>query len=422
MSKQEPSGEVPDIDATGQGIQIGTGNNQYNAWMPKPPLDPTALSALNPHAAVARLQQVSHDELVDFFAGAAPDDVGEILEVFWLVDQSKIVAALGDISLRKARELIAKDFFEAIRDLPEAAQAIVSKAVELKWNAAGLLEIAEVGYVRKYKEGRVFWSEEFNVRTTIGVIDNYWTANGLECDVAIGDQEAAPSSPFRTVGIRQRFEISTVYSSEHGIFRVFDTECYKDQDDSEGWLGFPIGEIQDNRPCGVLQNFEGGTIYSFFTDRHQSFAIPREIVAVLPVDRKWRPISEEAVVRSLSDKGRTVVHFEGEGESGTYRTAVYWDEVTKPVMVAPQVWEYYNRLGAEKSWLGFPLTIEYGQHLRVGRQDFEEGALYSPSGSDPISVRNAVIEFISRFGHSVGYPVSEEHPMGTGGSDSIQFF
>lgn len=87
MPSEEPSGKVPGVSVGGsQGVQIGTGNNQYNAWMPKPPLDPAALGALNPHTAVTRLQQLSHDELVGFFARAEPGDVSEILEAFLAVD------------------------------------------------------------------------------------------------------------------------------------------------------------------------------------------------------------------------------------------------------------------------------------------------------------------------------------------------
>src|ERR1700722_5306680 len=55
---------------------------------------------------VARLQQLSHDELVDFFARAKPEDVGEIINVFRDIEGARIVATLGDISRRKATELL----------------------------------------------------------------------------------------------------------------------------------------------------------------------------------------------------------------------------------------------------------------------------------------------------------------------------
>jgi hypothetical protein len=64
--------------ALSQGVQVGAGNTQLNTWT-KAPVDPASLAALNPHTAVARILQLPHDEAVDVFAKATPDDVAEIL-------------------------------------------------------------------------------------------------------------------------------------------------------------------------------------------------------------------------------------------------------------------------------------------------------------------------------------------------------
>src|ERR1700722_5435533 len=106
MQKQEPSGEVPGVSVSGsQGVFAGSGN-QYNTWAPKPPLDPAVLSGRNPHTAVALLQQLSHDELVDFFIRAQPGDVSEIIDTMFHVDVEKLTTVLADINRRKATELI----------------------------------------------------------------------------------------------------------------------------------------------------------------------------------------------------------------------------------------------------------------------------------------------------------------------------
>ena len=60
--------EMPPIEISGsQGAAVGSGIVQNNTWTSKPPPDLAALSALNPHVAVARLQRLSHDDLVDLF-------------------------------------------------------------------------------------------------------------------------------------------------------------------------------------------------------------------------------------------------------------------------------------------------------------------------------------------------------------------
>src|ERR1700761_2107752 len=98
MPQQDPPEEAPDVSVRGsQGVFAGFSGNQYNSWGPKTPLDPAALGALNPHTAVDRLLKLSHEELVDFFARATPDDVSEIIGVFLETDRSRVIAVLGDI-------------------------------------------------------------------------------------------------------------------------------------------------------------------------------------------------------------------------------------------------------------------------------------------------------------------------------------
>lgn len=51
------------INASGsQGVQVGTGNFQCNAWTTKTPLDPASLSALNPHAFLGNRRLHRHPQ------------------------------------------------------------------------------------------------------------------------------------------------------------------------------------------------------------------------------------------------------------------------------------------------------------------------------------------------------------------------
>jgi hypothetical protein len=420
MPNSELPGDVPGTSVSdSQGIVIGSGN-QYNAWAPKPPLDPASLCDLNPHVAVARLQQLSHDELVDFFARASSDHVGEVLQVFFDADPSKLVAGLADVSRRKATELLAAVEVNLLDLLPAAADAIAREAARLRWTDVGPLESFTGGYARRYDNGRVIWSERFGVRVINAAIDEY-LESGLKWGVPIGDQKDAQSSPYGTDGIRQGFQGGTVYSSKHGAFHVSDNICYKEEDASGGWLGFPIGESDTQSEFVTLQNFEGGTIYSYVKGGSKSFAVPREIANALSGDRRWRPISVEALAKSSSGKGGTLVYLDVEAESGTYETAVYWDEVNAPVVVAPEIWDYYADLNAEKSWLGFPVKDTF-RHLRLGFlfQYFEGGVIYSRRETGPVSVPAEVAALM--LVRNLGMPTSEEQPVGDSESHRIQYF
>jgi hypothetical protein len=426
MASTEPPGEVPGVNVSGsQGIQSGSGNVQFNAWPQRQSLDPVALSALNPHTAVARLQQLPHDQLVDFFAKASPDDVGEILEVFLYADLAKLVTALADINRRKATELITAIGSNLIDQLPEAAEAIAREAARLGWAYAGLVDAYVEGYARKCKNGRIFWSATFGMRTTVGAIDDCVTDDDdhIPWGFPTGDQETAVPSPFRTKGFRQQFQIGLVYSSERGTFLVSEDKFHEDGGGSGGWLGFPIGEVEDI-PGHRVQIFEGGAIYAhrLRSGDHPLriiFTVRREVLSILPDTGVWRPTSKETPTASASGVQGTVQGFELKGRHGaTYQTAIYSAEQIR-VLVAPRIWSYYSDMGAEKSWLGFPVLQQREFSIPDhAAQGFEGGSVYWRGGTDPIAVPAEIIQL----GQQLGWPVTEEYPVGADGAGRIQYF
>lgn len=426
MSEHESLGPA-NVHASGQGVQVGDGGTQTNVWMPKAPPDPVALGALNPHTAVTRLQQLPHDELVDFFARAKPADAGEIFAAFLEVDAAKVVAALGDINPRKAAEFIGTVRAEVtLTALPRAAEAITRKAASLKWTDAGPLERFSSRYARRYKNGRVVWDGNYGAQATSGAIDDYYA--GVDFIFPIDDQETAPSSPFGTEGVRQRFRSATVYSSPHGVFRVWAAidECHENEGGSGGWLGFPVGECVVNPRAGELQEFEGGTVYFYGGSHRAAFAVHRKVVSILEGVRGLHPVSKEDGTVSSSGRTGLVQHFSFDSGTADHEIAVYWPRGRyAPVMVGLSVWRYYRTLGVEKSWLGFP--VERERVLSAGRcvQEFESGVIYWQIETDPIAVSNAVLDLIDQGGRlvgSLGFPVSEEQPAGADGSGRIQFF
>lgn len=424
----ESPGEVPGANVSdSQGTQVGSGNTMYNVWMLKPPLDLAAVRDLNPHTAVAWLQELEHRELVNFFARESPDGVSEILEVFAEVDLTTVVATLGDISRRKATELISavdKDHFVALLgDLPEAAEAIARHAATLRWTDAGPLEAFTEGYARKHKNGHVFWSATFGMQTTVGAIDDCMTGDDvIPWGFPAGDQETAVPSPFGTEGIRQRFQFGIVYSSSHGAFRVIDERRYEEEGGTGGWLGFPIIEINSNFDFGGLQNFEGGSIYSYAEDG-SSFTVRR---GVLGDDMGWRPISDETYTVSSSGTRGAVQRFKFSRRTDSYETAIYCPEGGKPLVVAREAWSYYSNLGGEKSWLGFPAGRKWplsSDGLEL--QDFEAGMIYWRPGANPVAVPIVPSELTKQeieLRGKLGFPLTEEQPVGDDGSGRIQYF
>jgi uncharacterized protein with LGFP repeats len=302
-------------------------------------------------------------------------------------------------------------------------------AAHLRWDDSEPLKYFESKkvYARKYDKGRVFWDWLIQVVTTTGEIDDYWTEKGTDSGFPVDDQETASPSPCDTTGVRQKFTNGMVYSSEHGSYLIADKKCYEREGGSGGWLGFPVSGRERNGQLGDLQIFEGGAIYSYVvegTEALRSFAVRREVADVLPDSRPWRPVSKLTHTVSSSGTPSAVQHFEVGLESGTCATAVYSSKHYGPVIGAPEVWEYYTKLGAEKSWLGFPIgqrQVKLPTRLGLGFQRFQVGRIYWQHGIGPIAVRAEIVE-LTELHDSLGHPVSDEQPFGVDGSDRIQFF
>src|SRR6185437_2946513 len=116
------------IDAgSGQGMQVGKGNVQYNAWTGTAPLTAASLTLLSPEAALARLQKMSHDAIVDLFAEA--DSSGgwsELIRLLVDADEAKTVSVLADLNLKKTAKLLTPIEAELpwLKVLPAAAESI----------------------------------------------------------------------------------------------------------------------------------------------------------------------------------------------------------------------------------------------------------------------------------------------------------
>jgi hypothetical protein len=433
----EDEGEASAVVSDGQGIQIGTGNVQNNTYTTKGPLASASLRALNIHAAVERLQRTSHDEVVDFFATARLDDVADLLAAFLETDVARLVAVLADINRRQAAELITPLVATAawLAELPEAAEAIGRRGSALRWVRAGALEHFSEGYVRRYSDGRIFWSDGHGVKAVRGEIESYHETMSERLGFPTGDQETAPSSPFGTDGIRQSFKFRMVYSSKHGSYGVYKGGlCFEGEGGSAGWLGFPVGGLERNFAGSMVQRFEGGAIY-YSRSEEVAFAVRSDVIKAIPrllFLRRWmaRPISNEVDATSSLGTLGSVQRFHLEKDGQEQESAAYLSDKGS-VFVAPEFWNYYRGLGGEGSWLGFPVNKSEWWTARSNRlrpykfQDFEAGRIYWRSGVDPIAVPNAVVEKISRdpmLSENLGCPVSEEQLTESIWYSRVQYF
>jgi hypothetical protein len=404
-----------------QGVQVGTGNVQHNTYSMRPLVD---LAALSPHAAVTRIRQLPHDDAVDLFAKASPDDLAEKLGVLLHFDPSRAVAILADLNPRKATELInhLPDDFFWLADLPEAAAAIARRVMELGWNSdagAGRLEHARQsashtnGYFQQFKQGRIYWSDKGNETYVVQgpIAGAHLAAGGTRGELGFPDdeEEDLESDDPENEGTGQSFEGGYIVSSEYGTYGI-STRILNLFDDGDDWLGVPVSAAS-TRNEATMQRFESGVVYSSVTG---TFAVRNEIAGLVS---DCVPISGEADIPSAAS-GRVQRFRYSEG----HETAVYSSPETGAHRVTGRRLELYERLGGPGSELGFPTSAS--TMVAPGRwtQRFEHGLIYDQTGHEPVAVPEETLELAIWDRDQLGWPVSAEKPIGGNANERIQFF
>jgi hypothetical protein len=419
MPEDQPSGVArATIDASGgQGVVVGTGNVQNNTWSLKPPLNPATLAALSPHAAVARIRQLSHDDAVDLFASASPEDLPGKLKALLIADEAKAVSILADLDPGKAAEIIsphARDF-PWLATLPEAAEAIAQCAVDGKWDreaGTGKLERAAQspagtgGYFRRYAQGRIYWrSDDGDAYAVRGSIAEFHLAGGgtsgelgfpMDDPYFYGKYHGADT-------IKQIFENGRVYTSSHGTYRV-PPELDNVHD---GWLGFPVSAVEIGDGGESRQRFEAGIIVS---SEAGAFAVRPEVAE--RAGHEWVPISAEV---GHSYRTARVQRFRRADD----QMAVYSSGDTGARRVTGRVLALYEELGGPDSELGLPLSSTF--RIREGgwSQRFEHGTIYDRPGHELVAVPAETAELV---GGVLGWPVSGEKPVDASEGETIQYF
>jgi hypothetical protein len=410
-----------------QAVQAGTGNIQHN-WLTRTPLDVATFAALSPHAAVTRIRALAHDDAVDLLARAPADDLTDKLKALLLADEPTAVAILADLSPRKADQLIAphRRDFPWLAHLPTAADAIAEHAVSLQWHhdaETGWLERAArspyrtEGYFRRYKHGRVYWSdfESTTCRISGSIAECHQANGGSGGEFGFPLEEEVRGKTLQgTKGSTQVFEGGWVHSSSFGAYGIPEKLEAKWGE----WLGF-AASAAGTRDGVTIQLFEGGVAYS---SDQGAFTVRAEIAECadqgwhrLSSDgERWLPASAEEDVSASATTGR-VQRFKN--TTGT-EMAVYSSGETGVHCVVGERLALYEKLGGPASHLGFPISAvitRYGGWT----QEFEHGTIYDHLGYGPTSVPAETFKLVGRLNL---WPMSEEKSVGGNADERIQFF
>ncbi len=177
-----------------------------------------------------------------------------------------------------------------------------------------------------------------------------------------------------------------------------------------GKLGYPVtDELPTPRHGGRFNHFERGSIYwAPGSGAHELFGAIRGHWA----SRGWEngvlgfPVTDEFPV----GHGGVAQNFWG--------GSVYWSAPTGAHSVVGAIRERWGALGFEQGYLGLPVSDEIP--LRRGAFGlFQGGAVYWSPTTGAQAVRGAIAARWGQWGYEngpLGYPVTSEIPLGTGGA------
>lgn len=393
------------------GVQAGTGNVQINNWMPKPPLDVKALNQLSPHAAVARLQERSHGEVVDFFAGASPGDVAELLTGVIATDDALVVAVLAELRPDCVRGLLAEvpdRVAPWLDELSVVAEAIARHAVDIRWHrdgGAGHMQRDGSMYFRRYERGFIYWTAKEGVMEISHALMGVYRSADYGAPVS-GDGETL-----------QFFDKGAICLTEQGAIGITGGIYQK-------WygmrIGFPIA-AREGFSDHSSQRWEDGIM---FESEHGSFYVRSNLAEL----EAGVPVEDEVEVTSPYGTTGFVQRFSQKLPRLGVQEVLACSSEHGAFSLSGHISTHYQALGGPGSWLGFPVAEQ--ERVRDGAwlQRYEGGILYYPDAHypdayDPRAVQRAALDLIGEpdGGTILGWPVSEEEPIGTG-ADRIQFF
>jgi hypothetical protein len=378
-----------------QGVQVGDNGVQINIWEADRRLDAASLGDLAPDHAVRQIQAMGHDRAVVPLATAAVDPAAKVLDVLLKTDEALAVSLLADISRDKAEKLIAavtaaSPGREWLQRLPEAADAIGDRSVDLKWTNREWLErvvyyrmasnsgsfplrkrqwkVPAPGYRRIYKEGRIYWSPEAGAQAVTGVILGHYISSG-ECGEQLGIPTGEATAVTSAVGQRwvQRFRFGAIYSDESSAIPL--TQGVVDYLDTRGGADqfYPLG----------------------------------------------------AATASTSRYGTHASIQRFRGSSNASSETVY--DMGRAYGVGGDIERFYERPDGTSFWLGYPMSnaTPLGPN---STQEFEGGTVFAGLPAGVVAVPVASMNLITgSIRERLGFPVTAEMATGNGG-DRWQFF
>ncbi|MCI5157221.1 MAG: hypothetical protein D3906_02080 [Candidatus Electrothrix sp. AUS1_2] len=265
-----------------------------------------------------------------------------------------------------------------------------------------------------YEGGAIFLNGNGTAFEVHGAIWSKYNALGKEKSF-LGLPETDELTTPDTKGRYNHFQGGSIYwHPETGAHEVHG--AIRERWEKLGWeksvLGYPItDESTTPDKTGRYNHFQHGSIYwSPQTGAHEVHGAIRERWEKLGWEKSslGYPVTDE--LTASDTKGR-YNHFQG--------GSIYWHPDIGTHEVHGAICERWEKLGWEKSVLGYPITDELTTPDGIGRYNhFQHGSIYWSPQTGAHEVHGAIRGLWESLGwekSSLGYPVTDELPLQDGG-------
>jgi uncharacterized protein with LGFP repeats len=274
-----------------------------------------------------------------------------------------------------------------------------------------------IGLYRNYLAGAIYWKPATGAHSVNGDIYTKWSTLNLELGLLGYPVTDGTFTPVLT-GIFSYFERGAIYwTVTDGAFEIHGPVL--DKWGTLGWeasfLGFPLTDTRTSSDgVGQYNDFQGGSIYwSPSTGAHETHGAIRD---------KWRALGSERGLLGYPTSDHTATPDRVGAYNHFKNGSIYWSPSTGAHEIHGAIRDKWASLGWEAGGLGYPTSDHSASTDGVGAfSHFQNGSIYwSPStGAHEIhgDIRDKWNRLAAERGF-LGYPITDHLPA----PDGIGFY
>lgn len=280
----------------------------------------------------------------------------------------------------------------------------------LGYPATDELSYPNGGRAQGFQGGSIYWTVDTGAHASTGPIRGAWAAMGFESG-KLGYPTTDVLS-YSNGGLAQGYQGGSIYwTADTGAHATAGPirAAWAAQGFEKGRLGYPTSDETPGIDGGVVQNFQGGSIYwTAVTGAHAS---------ANPIRSAWAAVGYEN--GKLGYPTTDEMNYPYGGVAQVYQGgSIYWTSATGAHSSAGPIRAAWGRVGFESGRLGYPATDEMSYPNGGIAQAYQGGSIYWTADTGAHATAGPIRAAWASQGYEtgkLGYPTTDEYSTPDGG-------